>query len=197
MVYLWLNPSMEYAGYIGKTEKDDAAVTWYSPVLGEPLPSLKEWQTPLLVQYLGSRKKLGIVADCTQSAGQVIISQKAADLLSDVWEKHATLYPVILEDRPDEPYYMVVVHTVIDCIDREQSVGTVNEFEDHENYGYFDLIDQWVCKEEEIGDNVLFVLPDDPSNIYATETFKQRIIDAGLSGFGLVKEHWDETPFIS
>lgn len=197
MVYLWLNPSMEYAGYIGKTEKDDAAVTWYSPVLGEPLPSLKEWQTPLLVQYLGSRKKLGIVADCTQSAGQVIISQKAADLLSDVWEKHATLYPVILEDRPNESYYMVVVHTVIDCIDREQSVGTVNEFEDHEKYGYFDLIREWVFREEEIGDNLMFVLPDDPATVYVTEQFKQRVVDAELKGFGFRKAFFDDAAFIS
>lgn len=143
-----------------------------------------------------AEKNLNKVTDCV-GGSKHFINQKAVDTLSDIWDKHATLYPVILEDRPDEPYYMVVVHTVIDCIDREQSVGTVNEFEDHEKYGYFDHIDQWVFREEEIGDNILFVLPDDPSNIYATETFKQRIIDARLSGFGLVKEHWDETAFIS
>lgn len=187
MIYLWLNSSSNYAGYIGKTEEDDAAVTWYSPVLGKPLPSLKEWQTPVLKQYLGNRKKPGIVADCIQSASQVIISQKAVDALSDIWDKHATLYPVILEDRPDEPYYMVVVHTVIDCIDREKSVGTINDFEDDERCGYFDLIREWVFREEEIGDNLMFVLPDNPATIYVTEQFKQRIVDAGLKGFGFRK----------
>lgn len=197
MIYLWLNSSSNYAGYIGKTEEDDAAVTWYSPVLGKPLPSLKEWQTPVLKQYLGNRKKPGIVADCIQSASQVIISQKAVDALSDIWDKHATLYPVILEDRPDEPYYMVVVHTVIDCIDREKSVGTINDFEDDERCGYFDLIREWVFREEEIGDNLMFVLPDNPATIYVTEQFKQRIVDAGLSGFGFRKTFFDETPFIS
>lgn len=196
MVYKWFNPSLKYAEYGGKTEQDNERILWDSPVLGKPLPPLEQWTTPTLVQYLNGRKKLKKVTDCV-GGSKYFINQKAVDALSDIWDKHATLYPVILEDRPDEPYYMVVVHTVIDCIDREQSVGSINEFEDHENYGYFDHIDQWVCKEEEIGDNTLFVLPDDPSNIYATEVFKQRIIDAGLSGFGLVKEHWDETPFIS
>lgn len=196
MIYKWFNPSMKYAEYGGKTEQDRECVLWESPVLGKPLPPLEHWVTPTLVQYLNGRKKLKKVTDCVQGSKH-FINQKAADALSDIWDKHATLYPVILEDKPNEPYYMVVVHTVIDCIDREKSVGTVNEFEDDETYGYFIHIDQWVFREEEIKENVLFVLPDDPSTIYTTETFKQRIIDAGLSGFGLVREHWDEVPFIS
>lgn len=127
----------------------------------------------------------------------LLLIKKTADLLSDVWDKHATLYPVILEDRPDEPYYMVVVHTVIDCIDREQSVGTVNDFEDDERCGYFDLIREWVFREEEIGDNLMFVLPDNSAIIYVTEQFKQRVVDAGLKGFGFRKAFFDETAFIS
>lgn len=197
MVYLWLNSNMRYAGYVGKTEEYDAMVTWYSPILGKPLSSLKDWQAPLLMQYLDGRKRPGIVADCTQSAGQVIISQKSADALSDIWDKHATLYPVILEDKPNEPYYMVVVHTMIDCIDRKKSVGSINEFEGDERYGYFDLIREWVFKEEEIGDNLMFVLPDNPAIIYVTEQFRQRVVSAGLKGFGFKKTFFDETPFIS
>ncbi|WP_367178559.1 DUF1629 domain-containing protein, partial [uncultured Moraxella sp.] len=99
--------------------------------------------------------------------------------------------------RPDEPYYMVVVHTVIDCIDREKSVGTVNEFEGDERQGYFDCIYEWVFREDEIGDNLMFVLPDEPAIIYVTEQFKQRVVDAGLSGFGFVKRLFDDKAFIS
>ena len=92
---------------------------------------------------------------------------------------------------------MVVVHTVIDCIDREQSVGTVNDFEDDERCGYFDLIREWVFREEEIGDNLMFVLPDNSAIIYVTEQFKQRVVDAGLKGFGFRHAFFDETAFIS
>lgn len=197
MVYLWLNPDMKYAEYGGKTEQDCECVLWESLVLGKPLPPLEQWVTPTLVQYLNGRKKLKKVTDCVEGSRH-FINQKAADALSDIWDKHATLYPVILEDRPDEPYYMVVVHTVIDCIDREKSVGTINDFEDDERCGYFDLIREWVFREEEIGDNLMFVLPDNPATIYVTEQFiKQRIVDAGLKGFGFRKTFFDETPFIS
>lgn len=196
MIYKWFNPSLKYAEYGGKTEQDNERILWDSPVLGKPLPPLEQWTTPTLVQYLNGRKKLKKVTDCV-GGSKNFINQKAVDALSDIWDKHATLYPVILEDRPDEPYYMVVVHTVIDCIDREQSVGTINEFEDDERCGYFDLIREWVFREEEIGDNLMFVLPDNPAIIYVTEQFKQRVVDAGLKGFGFRKAFFDETAFIS
>lgn len=64
MVYLWLNPSMEYAEYGGKTDQDDELILWDSPVLGKPLPPLVQWTTPTLVQYLNGRKKLKKVTDC-------------------------------------------------------------------------------------------------------------------------------------
>lgn len=196
MVYLWFNPSLKYAEYGGKTEQDNERILWDSPVLGKPLPPLEQWTTPTLVQYLNGRKKLKKVTDCV-GGSKHFINQKAVDTLSDIWDKHATLYPVILEDRPNEPYYMVVVHTVIDCIDREKSIGTVNEFEGDERQGYFDCIYEWVFREDEIGDNLMFVLPDEPAIIYVTEQFKQRVVDAGLKGFGFVKRLFDETPFIS
>ncbi|OOS25316.1 hypothetical protein B0681_04650 [Moraxella porci DSM 25326] len=199
MIYKWFNPNLKYADYGGKTEADQASMTWESFILGVPLPPLEQWKTPTLEQYLNGRKKLRLVADCVKSGSHHLINQKSVDALADIWEKHATLYPVILEDKPNEPYYMVVIKTVIDCIDREKSIGALSEFdEDKKSKNYFDCVYQWVFREGEIGDNALFVLPDNPIAVYATEEFKQRVIQAGLTGFGFIKSMFDEEkPFIS
>ena len=201
MIYHWFNPLyLKYAEYEGKTEEDEAAISWDSPILGTPLPPLSQWKTPTLVQYIGDRRirKPRIIADAVSTGGIHLISQKAADALHDIWDKHATLYPVLLEDKPEEPYYMVVVHTVIDCLDREKSIGS-KAFEETERgqKGYFDSLGEWVMREEEIGDNELFVLPDSNTEIYTTEAFKQRVLQAGLRGFGFVRYSYDDDPFIS
>lgn len=202
MIYEWEKPPYtKYAEYMGKLEKDEAAITWYSPVLGTPLPPLSQWETPTLVQYIGDKriKKPRIISDCVSSASIRLINQKAVDALKDIWDKHATLYPVILEDKADEPYYMVVVHTVIDCLDREKSIGSKSDEEtERGKKGYFSHIVEWVMREEEIGDNELFVLPDTAPNIYITETFKQRVLAAGLTGFGFAEtNYFDDKPFIT
>ena len=201
MIYQWFNPLyLKYAEYGGKTEEDEAAISWDSPILGTPLPPLSQWKTPTLVQYIGDRRirKPRIIADAVSTGGIHLISQKAADALHDIWDKHATLYPVLLEDKPEEPYYMVVVHTVIDCLDREKSIGyKALEETERGQKGYFDLVDEWVMREEEIGDNQLFVLPDKKTIIYTTEAFKQRVLQAGLTGFCFVRYFDDDKPFIS
>ena len=201
MIYQWTSaPYLKYAGYIGKTEEDAEAIRWYSPILGKPLPPLSQWKTPTLVQYIGDRRirKPRIIADAVSTAGTHLISQKAADALHDIWDKHATLYPVLLEDKPEEPYYMVVVHTLIDCLDREKSIGSkALEETERGQKGYFDLVDEWVMREEEIGDNELFVLPDSNTEIYTTEAFKQRVLQAGLTGFCFVRYFDDDELFIS
>lgn len=201
MIYQWFNPLyLKYAEYGGKTEEDEAAISWDSPILGTPLPPLSQWKTPTLVQYIGDRRirKPRIIADAVSTGGIHLISQKAADALHDIWDKHATLYPVLLEDKPEEPYYMVVMHTVIDCLDREQSIGSkALEETERGQKGYFDSLGEWVMREEEIGDNELFVLPDSNTAIYTTEAFKQQVLQADLTGFCFVRYFDDDKPFIS
>lgn len=201
MIYEWASPPYEkYASYIGKSEKDEAAITWYSPVLGTPLPPLSQWETPTLVQFIGENgnKIPKIISDCVSSSSIRLINQKAVDALKDIWDKHATLHPVILEDKADESYYMVV-HTLIDCLDREKFIGSkFDEQTERGKKGYFTSIIEWVMCEEEIGDNELFVLPDKPTPIYLTETFKQRVLAAGLTGFGFTEtRYFDDKPFIT
>lgn len=79
MIYEWEKPPYtKYAEYMGKLEKDEAAITWYSPMLGTPLPPLSQWETPTLVQYIGDKriKKPRIISDCVSSASIRLISQK-------------------------------------------------------------------------------------------------------------------------
>ncbi len=199
MIYKWSNLSIKYAQYGGTTEKYEEMMCWYDDLMGVPLVPLEEWHPPLLTQYLGEEgkeRKPCLLTDVVSAASVHLISEKAKNALADIWEKHATLYPVTLDDS-ETPYYMVVVHTVIDCIDREKSEGEIQKYGKNKGKGYFGLIHTWVFREEEIGDNYLFRLPDHETNIYATEAFKQRVIESGLTGFGLKKEFWDEDPFVS
>lgn len=199
MVYKWSNTSLKYAQYGGKNEQDKKSIRWYSPILGVPLPPLSEWEVPILTQYIGNgdKKSSRIIADCVSSSSIHLISQKAVNLLKDIWEQYATLYPVILDDKPNEYYYMVVVHNVIDCIDREKSIGTIHEFTEKGQQGLFDGVTKWVFRENEIDNSIMFILPDSSTEIYVTEEFKQLVIENGLTGFGFMKSMFNDELFIS
>lgn len=200
MIYEWLNTNMKYAGYVGVTDEYEEMLCWHDPIMGVPLPSIEDQEVPVVQQYLGEEdkeRKPGIITDVVNSGFMHLISEAAKNALRDVWDKHATLYPVKLSDKPDELYYMVVVHTVIDCIDREKSMGSIEKFGKDKDKDYFSSINKWVMREDEVGDNFIFTLPDSEITIYLTERFKKRVIEAGLTGFGFVKQAFDDSPFIS
>ncbi len=198
MIYLWFNPDMKYAGYLGVTDQDEKSIRWYDHILGEPLPSLSQWEPPVLQQYLGDGKKKrkpGIIGDAPSSGSINLISQRAVDVLEDILERHALLYPVKLVDAPDENFYMVVVKTKLDCLDRQKSTGF--QLTGYGSTKYFTPVHTWVFGEKCLGDNDLFVIPDCNISIYVSERFKKRVIEAGLKGFGFKKEFWDENTIIT
>lgn len=200
MIYKWRNISTKYAGYLGASKPDNRAVAWYDQVLGDPLPPLEGWEIPLLEQYLGEEgkeRKPALITDCVKSAAVNLISQRAADALRDIWDAHALLYPVKLADKPDVPYYMVVPTIEIDCLDRKKSKGDIQKYGKDKGKGYFSILEEWVFREKEIGQNILFTLPDKKATIYVTEQFKQRVIEAGLTGFCFNKSFYDENPLIT
>ena len=201
-IYKWRQSSMKYAGYLGITKQDERKLCWYDDLLGDPLPDLSNWETPRLVQYLGEGKKKrkpGIVGDSPSSASLNLISQNAADALTDIWDRHALLYPVILDDVPNMPYYMVVVQTELpfEALDREKSTGKPVKYGPYANQGFFAPIETWVFDQTIVSDNDLFSIPDTQVNYFVSERFKQRVIEAGLQGFCLRREFWEEKPFIS
>jgi len=182
-IYEWSNTNLAYAGYLGISEEDEEKMQWYDELMGVPLVSLEEWTPPILEQYLGDgkkKRKLGIVGDSPSSGMIKLISERAAKALSDIFEKHALLYPVVLKDVPNEKFYMVVVKTIIEnALDRDAR------------------IEKWTFNEENLNDIDMFSLPDSKTSIYVSEEFKTRVVEAELTGFGFKTEFWDENPFIS
>ena len=191
-VFSWWS-SDKYAEYSGKTEEDDRKISWDVPGVGDPLPPLSEWKTPLLTQYLGEKgkRKPRKIGDSPSVGSPNLISQKAADALRDIWDRHAILYPVRLDDAPGEMYYMVVVKTVLDCLDESAS----RVAKDHK--GRIRTIYDWVFKDGCLDDSDLFHLPYNKSAYYVSERFKARVIEAGLKGFVFKTHFWERNPFTS
>lgn len=159
---------------------------------------LREWSPPTVVQYLGDdrkKRKPAPIGDAPSSSQLNMVSQAGASALADIFARHAKLYPVILDDASDAPYFMVIPTTEIDCIDREQSTGKLAKY--GPNPHMFAVVEEWVFRENEIGEADMFVLPDSPTTTYVSERFKQRVIEAGLKGFCLKRYFWEEDPFIS
>ena len=191
-VFSWWS-SDKYAEYSGKTEEDDRKISWDVPGVGDPLPPLSEWKTPLLTQYLGEKgkRKPRKIGDSPSVGAPNLISQKAADALRDIWDRHAILYPVCLDDAPGVMYYMVIVKTVLDCLDESAS----RVAKDHK--GRIRTIYDWVFKDGCLDDSDLFHLPYNKSAYYVSGRFKARVIEAGLKGFVFKTHFWERNPFTS
>ena len=190
--FLWRS-SDKYAEYSGKTDEDERKISWDVPGVGDPLPPLSEWKTPLLTQYLGEKgkRKPRKIGDSPSVGLPNLISQKAADALRDIWDRHAILYPVRLDDAPGEMYYMVIVKTVLDCLDESAS----RVAKDHK--GRIRTIYDWVFKDGCLDDSDLFRLPYNEAIYYVSERFKARAIEAGLKGFVFKTHFWERNPFTS
>jgi len=194
MIYRWCGKE-KFVHYIGVTEEDDAKLSWHDPIMGLPLVNLPDWNPPRVHQSKLGRKKRIDPGDAPMSRVVNLISRRAADELKDIWERHATLYPLEITDNEDEELFMVVVKSEIDGLDREKSTGRLQKYGPTPDL--FATVLTWVFNEDIIGDADLFVLPDSPKIIYASEEFKRRVSEAGLKGFCL-KTHFEEiNPWVS
>ena len=191
-VFSWWS-SDKYAEYSGKTDEDERKISWDVPGVGDPLPPLSEWKMPLLIQYLGEKgkRKPRKIGDSPSVGLPNLISQKTADALRDIWDRHAILYPVRLDDAPGVMYYMVIVKTVLDCLDESAS----RVVKDHK--GRIRTIYDWVFKDGCLDDSDLFRLPYNEAIYYVSERFKARVIEAGLRGFVFKTHFWERNPFTS
>ena len=182
----------KYAGYVGKTEQDDRKASWDVAGIGDPLPPLEQWEAPMLTQYLGDGKKPRKpkkVGDAASSGRPLLISQRAADALSDIWERHALLYPVRLDNAQDM-YYMVIVQTTLDCLDEASSRVARNKLGICSVY-------EWEFKNGITPDEDVFILPYNKTAIYVSEVFKERVVKAKLKGFAFLTNFFDPKPFVS
>lgn len=191
----WIGESC--ADYTGATEADDRKIVWEDAILGDPLPEVEAWKPPRLTQYRGGngRRALRPVLDCQGSVGGNIISDRARLALHDILSRHARLYPVWLDDRPDERYFMVVPETTLECLDRERSTGPLQKYGPTPDY--FADVHHWVFDEACVGDVDLFRIPDSASTVYVSERFRQCVADSGLQGFCLRRQAFDDNPWTS
>jgi hypothetical protein len=196
-VYEW-SRSERYAGYVGVTDADERKLNWSDALIGDPLPPLSAWLPPCLAQYEGAgrpKRKPKPIGDSPASGRLNLISERAAEALADIWQRHAILYPVSLDDT-DQRYYMVVVKTtIVDALDREASSGKRNTHGG--DLSHFATLDEWVFKERRLQGVDLFQVPDIKLAYYVTDAFKQRVIQARLKGFCLKARFWDDKPFLS
>lgn len=88
-------------------------------------------------------------------------------------------------------YYMVIVKTVLDCLDESAS----RVAKDHK--GRIRSVYDWAFKDGCLDDSDLFHLPYNKSAYYVSERFKVRVIEAGLKGFAFYTHFWDSKPFTS
>ena len=182
--------------YIGETDEAERAISWFDRLLGDPLPSLEEWDPPSLIQYRGAngKRKLRIVTDCVYSAELGLVSERAVDALSDIWDRHAKLYPVVLDDA-ELAYYMVVVTTQLDCLDRKNSSGSLQKYGPTPDR--FASVHTWQFNADCVGDSDLFVIPDSRTNMFVSARFRERVTEAALSGFTLKTHFWQDDPWES
>ena len=165
-----LDAGASYPIYRGRTKLEEVVMRDFLDF--KPVPPLSDWQ-PLTLTLYESSPKPHKPGDCMH-AGGILISQRAADALHDIWQKHAVLYPVFLENAEGQ-FYLVRAATVLDCLNHEQS-----EFD---RYG---MLRRWVFDENAVGDADFFWL-NEPSlfllHPFVSEGFKQRVKQARLKGF--------------
>lgn len=191
---LFLNS--KYAELTGVTQLDCRKIWWNHHDIGDPLPDLNDWIPPVLKDYQGEngkRKKRKVV----DFSGQKFISHKAKEILDDLWGGHVELYPVQVPDAQDPRYYMVVVKTVLDCLDIERSIFA------RRGNGVPYLLKEWCFNEDVIGNTPIFRFKDDfPQSsmgdyFYVSEEFKDLVIKNKLKGAIFLKKYNDENPISS
>lgn len=196
LMFYELSSNIKYAELIDVTQADCRKIWWSHHDIGDPLPDLNDWISPVLKDYQGENgeRKKRKVADFS---GQNFVSHKAKQVLDDLWGDHVDLYPVQVPDAQDPRYYMVVVKTVLDCLDVEKSV-----FARRTNGDPY-LLKEWRFKEDVIGDVPIFRFKDDfPKSVmgdvvYVSERFKNFVLEEKLKGAVFNKKLNDDAPIIS
>lgn len=185
------------AEFTGVSDLDRRKIRWYDKTIGDPLPRLVDWVPPTLTQYRGGngKRKLRPILDSASSASLNIVSTRARVELQDIWDRHVLLYPVILDQDQDNEFFVVVVKTTLDCLDRAHSSGPLQKYGPTPEL--FASVHTWEFDDECVGGADIFTIPDSSTNIFVSERFKRRVAESGLKGFCLRNTFWDESPWIS
>ncbi|MDX2218806.1 MAG: hypothetical protein SF172_07270 [Burkholderiales bacterium] len=192
--YFWF-PSEKYQDFSPINEQDGAKLSYWDSLTGTPLPHLSRWQPPRLVPYFpgeSNARKLKPIGDFASSRNPYLISQNAANVLGDLFERHGSLYPVILEGA-SQAYFMFVCHTIVNCLDREKSRIKWSPIDPND----VAVVLEPAFHAKALGDNVIFAVPEVPHCYYVTNAFKERVKKAKLKGLKLSRSWFDSKPWYS
>jgi len=198
MIYMW-NHISKYAGLVEPEESENPHFLFQfspNPTFPEKLLPVEQWVPPELVLFEGEgedRRKTAGLADFINACPAHVLSERAVDALSDLWEKYGDLYPMKVRGY-EQTFYGFYPTNVVDCLDFEHSVlkGTGG------NGARFSVALEFIFFEEKVGDNIIFTIPDHPHGpIYVNEMFKERVKKAKLKGLQLNAKFFDPKPWKS
>lgn len=104
-----------------------------------------------------------------------VLSEKALDSLGDIFLPRGEILLVKTESKRKTFYGYYPTNSLSGCLDKDKSI-----YEERKN-GF--LIKHFVLCEKNITDEYLFTIDESISNVFVTERFRERVIDAGLSAF--------------
>ena len=162
---------------------------WLHPIKERPLEEgytydgrskIKDWH-PFAVRPLENKDPFGDFS--TMQGAPTVISKRAAEILADLIHGQVELLPLI---AADQEWYLLYATNMVDAVDFSKS--TVKFFPNSQRIMW---IDKLVFFADKVAGNHIFKIPQDKvSSIYVSDEFRQRVLDAGLTGikFELV---WD------
>ncbi|NQX71676.1 hypothetical protein HQN90_36925 [Paenibacillus alba] len=137
------------------------------------------WQAPQVEEY----KKKGKKYDFCHVYDNPMFNDKAMKALHDLIKDDVEVLPYL---HPKDTYYAINVLNVIDCLDRSMAVLDIDE-----KYNVVRNINKYTFHEERIEHAIIFKIPENlRSEIFVTDIFKEKVEQAGLTGFRFA-EIWD------
>jgi len=140
---------------------------------------IKSWKTFKIKRARGKKYPVGDFSSITSA--HLLVNSKIKDIFENIFKDKVELLPV----EYDEPYYLMNVINMIDALDMEKS-----EFGRFSS-GRIMFCTKYVFKEEVIGNNIIFKIPQFPTaDVLVTEEFVKLVEDNDVKGF-IFEELWD------
>jgi hypothetical protein len=174
-VYLLRWPGEEYPTLGAVDEGDNKLIE----TLAEGAAWTGAWSPLRLQAYGNKRQKKKGLPDCSFWFSVPIFSERAVQALSDIFLAHGELLPVVCDETP---YYAYNILTVVpDAFDEERS--EYNRFQS----GNVGNIYRYEFRPDKVQGATIFKISQQILLAYATDSYVERVNEAGLTGFNAVR----------
>lgn len=137
------------------------------------------WNAPDLEEYDTKKKKY----DFCHVFSNPVFNNKALNALYDLIKDDVEVLSYL---HPKETYFAINVLNVVDCLDRSAAVLDIDE-----EYNIVRNINKYAFHKDRIEHENIFKIPENLfSEIFVTNTFKEKVEQASLTGFRFA-EIWD------